>query len=268
MRTLGGGTSATALLHGITGSGDIFGAGYDRLARDSRMVVPDLLGFGASLDLDREDFSLEAHLDALDDMLGVLGLDQLPLTVVGHSMGAVLALHWAARRPAVHKVVTLCAPLYISSDEVARHLSEMGWLEKLFALETPLATRTCALMCRYRWWAQWLAVVISPQWPVPIARQGVLHTWDAYLGGMNGIIQRSGWLQVLDRLDAAHVPVLMLEGARDPVPVAGRTAALADRFARVETREHPRAGHDLPVSHPGWCAGLVDAGLLAAKRRS
>jgi pimeloyl-ACP methyl ester carboxylesterase len=102
VRTLGEGDDAVVLLHGLTGSGDGFGGGFGVLASASQLVIPDLLGFGASMDVDRTDFSLEAHLSALDEMLAALDLDDAPLTVVGHSMGAVLALHWPRRdRPPV-----------------------------------------------------------------------------------------------------------------------------------------------------------------------
>ncbi len=260
VRELGSGSPATVLLHGLTGSGDWFGAGFDPLADHGRLVVPDLLGFGRSMDLARQDFSLDAHVAALDEMLDDLGLAEEPLTVVGHSMGAVLALHWASRRPNTARVVALCAPLYRSRDEAARHIARMGLLEKLFALETPTARLTCAFMCEYRGLAQWISVAVSPQWPVPLARQGVLHSWESYLGGMNGIIQRPGWEEALQALDGKEVPVLLVNGANDPVPVRGRAEELADRFASVHSIEHPVAGHDLPASYPAWCTPLIRQG--------
>ena len=75
VRVLGDAEPTTVLLHGLIGSGDVFGAGFDPLADHGGLVVPDLLGFGASMDLAREDFSLAAHLDALDAMASALGLD-------------------------------------------------------------------------------------------------------------------------------------------------------------------------------------------------
>ncbi len=253
------------LCHGLTGSGDGFGGGFDVLASACRLIVPDLLGFGGSMDLDRSDFSLEAHLRALDEMLAALGLDDAPLTVVGHSMGAVLALHWASSRPTTRRVVSFCGPLYTSHEEAARHIRRMGLLERFYALETPLAERTCALMCEYRVLAQWVAVAVSPEWPVRLARQGVLHTWTSYLGGMNGVIQRAGWLQALEALEAAQVPVVLADGAHDAVPVTERNLRLAERFRCVEAIQHPEAGHDLPVAYPDWCIRIIDPAAATAR---
>jgi len=257
VRVLGDAEPTTVLLHGLIGSGDVFGAGFDPLADHGGLVVPDLLGFGASMDLAREDFSLAAHLDALDAMASALGLDGAPLTVVGHSMGAVLALHWAARRERVCRVVAFCAPLYRDEEEARAHIGALGFLERLFALESPLARRTCALMCEHRGLAQWVAVAISPQLPVRLARHGVLHTWSAYLGGMNDIILHAGWQDALARLDTRGVPVVLAEGAVDPVPVVGRSRELQRRFRCVARASHPEAGHDLPVPYPDWSARLI-----------
>jgi pimeloyl-ACP methyl ester carboxylesterase len=257
VRVLGEGARAVVLLHGLTGSGDGFGAGFDVLAEDATLVAPDLLGFGGSMSLTREDFSLEAHLDALDAMLADLGLDDVPLTIAGHSMGAVLALHWAARRSNCRRVVTFSAPLYCDSAEARAHVAQMGLLERFFALETPLAAWTCALMCRYRHAAAWAAVALSPEWPVSLARQGVLHTWRSYLGGMNEIIIDAGWEKAVAELNAAGVPVLLTQGRDDPVPVQGRGEELARRYEVVETLVHPVAGHDLAVSYPDWCVPLL-----------
>lgn len=73
-----------------------------------------------------------------------LGLDDGPLVVAGHSMGGVLALHWAAHRPNTRRVVAFCPPLYSDLDEANRHIREMGRREPLFALEGRVARLACA----------------------------------------------------------------------------------------------------------------------------
>lgn len=257
VRVWGTGGCPTVLLHGIAGGGDVFGAGFDRLAADARLIIPDVLGFGESMGSESGDFSLAAHLDALDAMAADLGFDDGPLTVAGHSMGALLALHWAARRADVRRVVTFCAPLYRTTEEADRHIRSMGWLERLFALETPLARWTCAWMCAHRELAQWIAVAVSPQWPIHLSRLGVHHTWSSYLGGMNAVIRSSSWLTALELLVERGVPVSMANGARDPVAVPGRAEQLASELATVDTHTHPVAGHDLPISDAAWCADLL-----------
>ncbi len=252
VRAFGSGDRVMVLLHGITASGDIFGAGWDPLGAEGQVVIPDILGFGRSMDETASDFSLEAHLGALEAMLAGLGLNERPLTLVGHSLGGLLALHWAARSPQVEKVVALCAPLYASAVEADERIAGMGWLERVFALEGRAAETMCAWMCRHRTSAAWLMVALEPQWPVIIARYGVRHTWASYLGAMNGVIRRGRWEKPLQQLEARNVPVVLADGARDRVPVPGRAADLAARHANVRRVIHPTADHELPITHPGW----------------
>jgi pimeloyl-ACP methyl ester carboxylesterase len=259
-RVVGTGAPATVLLHGIVGCGDFYGASYDRLADGRRLVVPDLLGFGDSyLSASPAGYDLDAHLDALDEMATALKLDG-PLTIAGHSMGAALALHWAARRGTqVQKVIAMSAPLYLSPAEGRSHIRGLGRLEAMMALDTPLARSSCAWMCRHRTTASWVAVAFRPELPVPLARRGVLHTWPAYLATMEHVVLHSEWQAALSTLSEARVPVLLAAGECDPVPVPGRTTQLTKQYPTVTSALHPTAGHDLPLVDPAWCVPLLAA---------
>lgn len=259
VRHVGTGASATVLLHGIVGCGDYFGAAYDSLAHDRRLVVPDLLGFGDSYRArSTAGYGLDAHLDALDEMATARQLSGA-LTVVGHSMGAVLALHWAARRRTqVERVIALSAPLYLSTEEGLSRVRDMGLLEAAMALDTPLARATCGWMCRHRATASWVATALKPHLPVTVARRGVLHTWPAYLAAMQDIVLGSPWPAALSALTEAGIPILFAAGGRDPVPVPGRIDGLVADHPTVSSATHPTAGHDLPLAQPAWCRALID----------
>jgi pimeloyl-ACP methyl ester carboxylesterase len=259
VRTTGDGDRAVILLHGLTASGDYFGAEYDRLADHAQLVIPDLLGFGRSLDPRRSDHSLEAHLAALDLMARELRLDGRELTVVGHSLGALLALHWAARRLDVRHVVCFSTPLYVDAQEADERIAAMGRIERLFAPQGPAARALCGWMCRHRAIAQWIAVAVEPRWPVAITRMAVRHSWASYTGAMNSVIRHGGWETPLRALEAAGVPVLLADGAVDPVPVRERAAGVAGRHRNVTAAAHATAGHQLPITHPTWCVNLVAA---------
>lgn len=51
-RTFGSGRDTILLLHGLGATGDYWGAAYDALGENHRVLIPDLLGFGRSLDED------------------------------------------------------------------------------------------------------------------------------------------------------------------------------------------------------------------------
>lgn len=126
VRVFGRGEVVILLLHGMVASGDTFGAAYNILGQRARVVVPDLLGFGGSMDTVGPS-DAAAHVAALDAALEALDLSQLPMVLVGHSMGAGLAIRWAAAHPdRARGVITFGAPLYLSNAEAAERLGAMG----------------------------------------------------------------------------------------------------------------------------------------------
>lgn len=257
VRTFGSGETVVLLLHGMAGAGNFFGAAFGRLGDSARVVIPDLWGFGGSM-LPPGPVRGEDHLDALDAMVAALGLGEKTLIVVGHSMGGPLALRFAARhRDRVRAVITLCAALYRDSAEADARIALIGPFEALFAGDGRLPELLCGWVCRHRTTAGWLAVALRPALPAPVARAGVRHTWDSYRGALDGLLRSPEWEPALQRLAAAGVPVVLVEGGADPVPVSGRAAMLAATGLDVRYVRRKRATHLLPLSDGEWCAALI-----------
>ncbi|MGH3843813.1 MAG: alpha/beta fold hydrolase [Pseudonocardiaceae bacterium] len=248
VRAFGTGDPVIVLLHGLVAAGNCFGAGFDRLGACGTVVVPDLLGFGGS-PAPPGTFTPAAQLDALTDMINGLGLSGCPIVVAGHSMGSVIALRWAAQGPGqIRGIVAFCPPLYRTRFETDARIREMGRMAAFLAGDGPLPRALCDWMCRHRSAASWLAVATQPELPV------VQHSWETYRGSFEAILASPAWEPALRRLAAAAVPITFLEGARDAVPVPGRTAALAATLPHSTHRVHPDADHYLPLTHAAWCA--------------
>lgn len=245
------------LLHGIIASGISWGAAWDALP--GPVVVPDLLGFGRSMHRPTDGYDRADHLAALAPVLPALGLAGRPVVVVGHSLGGVLALHLAASLPDVAGVVAICAPLYGSEEEGLGRIGEADALAKLLAVGD-LSQRICEWMCDHRDLAGVLWPLMAPRWPLPISADGVLHTWPAYIGSLRSLVLESAWEEALGALVSRDVPVHLVEGADDGVPVPGRAAGLEAAHPAVTSEVVGGAGHDLPVSRPAPCTDRV-AGL-------
>ena len=258
VRVFGAGETVILLLHGIIASGDSFGATYDDLGRSARVVVPDLLGFGGSMDT-AGPCDVAGHVAALDAALSALDLDQQPTTVVGHSMGGVLAIRWAATHPGrTRAVLTFGAPLYRTRAEADQRMGALGPMAALLAGTGRAAEAVCAWTCRHRSIASWLAVGSAPDVPVSIARGGVNHTWASYSVSLDSLVRDGGWAPALETLDERGIRVVIAEGARDPVPVPGLADLLAQKLASVRYEIHQSTDHMLPLSDPDWCRALIE----------
>ncbi len=242
-------TSSALLLHGLVATGDVFGQTADRLARDRRVVVPDLLGFGRSLDEARSDFSTEAHLDALDALVDGACPDG-PISIGAHSMGSALALRWAARHPdRVERVVCLGAPTW-PSPEAARHgLGSLGAMSRAFILDERVARRVCHLNCAHRTLAGVLGALAAPRWPIPISRQSSLHTWPAYHQSLLDQVVGCPWEELLGDLDRAGIPVTLVRGRRDGIGDAAFARAVTDGLD-LASLVVVDGDHTLPAAEP------------------
>jgi pimeloyl-ACP methyl ester carboxylesterase len=153
-RVLGAAGAPVVLLHGQAGSGRYWGAAWDQLATQHRVVVPDLLGFGASPRPDSS-YDAEAHADAVLSCLDELGIGD-PALLVAHSMGCVVALRLATRAPdRVAAVVAFGAPIYRDAESAWNRLGKQG------------SSPGCS-----RWTPPWprpctaLSAVVHRGWPV------------------------------------------------------------------------------------------------------
>lgn len=257
VRVFGDGGPVLVLLPGIAASEAFFGAGYDRLGEVATVVVVDPLGFGSSVDdgVDADSFALAEHLAAITAALKELHLDGRPVTVAGHSMGAALAIHWAAVTGAdIRTVIAFDAPLYRTPVEAKERVRHLGWFEALLSTG-PLAHAVCEWMCRHRSAAAVLAVAINPTLPTAIARDGVRHTWPSYIQSFEALVADDRWTEAVEKLSDRGVPLMLVDGAADPVPVPGRARELAE-FPGVTARTH-RGAHDLPLTSAAWCSNLL-----------
>ena len=92
------GENGTPLLcvHGITGNAFSFQALADDLSKDSRVIAYDLRGRGDS-DKPESGYGIATHAEDLSELIGALELNR-PV-IIGHSLGAMIGVYFAAHYP-------------------------------------------------------------------------------------------------------------------------------------------------------------------------
>ena len=131
---------ALLFIHGLGGSWRYWRRGLDTIRTHHRVYLPDLLGFGRS-PKPRSDYSLRAHVEALAPLLEDA---DGPLTIVGHSMGALVALGLYARFPdRVTRVILIGLPYFPTRAIAEAGLAGVALMNRLAIKRSWLAPGVC-----------------------------------------------------------------------------------------------------------------------------
>ncbi len=253
VRTTGTHGIPIVLLHGLASSGLVWGHHFEVLGRDHRLIVPDLYGFGDSVTRAPTGFGPEDHVEHVVACLQALGADDEPVVVVGHSMGALIALRLAATHPdRVRAVVGFAAPLYRTPADAAAHIGGIDPLAKMFVLETTTAYRACQWVCEHRTAAGLLSQLLRPDLPGAIARDGVRHTWPSYSESLQRVILAADSRELLERIEA---PVHLVAGGADRVCPQKSFDGLDGRHLHREV--WPGIDHHVPLLAPKRCVATI-----------
>lgn len=232
------------LLHGLGATGAYFGDFYDGLARQRRVVLVDLLGFGHSIDEQRTKFGVDAHVKALDDAVVALDLDDTRVVLAAHSMSAAVALTWADRnRDRTEHLYLWAPPIYQNPADARNAAKQYGLMTRLFLLDTKWAERACHLSCTNRELSGWMMALAGPKWPTAVSRSASEHTWEAYHLSLRNLVIDFRWARALP----ASAPVTIFRGSDDPIGDAPYTATIAGSATIIVV---PGGDHHLPVQHP------------------
>jgi pimeloyl-ACP methyl ester carboxylesterase len=226
-RTAGQGP-VVLLVHGMAGSSMTWRRIIPALARHFTVIAPDLLGHGESGKPRRGEYSLGAQANFLRDLLHVVGHQRA--TVVGQSLGGGVAMQLAYQFPERCERLVL-----VGSGGLGR---EVNLLLRLLSL--PGAEYVFPLVCT-PWmrdagnvFASWfyrvglrVAPAIEEVWR-SYASLADADARKAFFRTLQAVVDLGGQsVTATDRLYlTAHLPTLLVWGARDPfIPVSHAVAA-------------------------------------------
>jgi len=237
--TEGGDGPPLLLVHGFPLDHTMWAGQLAELARQARVLAPDLRGFGHS-EAEGEIVRMEQYADDLAAMLDARGIRE-PVVFCGLSMGGYIAWPFFRRhRPRLRGLI-LCDTRAAADTEMAararlanaqRVLAEgVGFLaeamlEKLFTAET-VERRPELVEATRR-----VIVAASPQ--------GVA----AALRGMAARPDASAWLPEID------LPTLVICGREDAITSVEEMRGMAARLPQARFVEIAGAGHMSPLEQP------------------
>ena len=250
------------LVHGLGGSAANWCELIPLLAERHRVVAPDLPGHGGSEPLPAVS-GLQPFADRVAAVMEREGIDRAP--VVGHSLGGLVVLRLALRRPEFVSAIVRAGAAGLSLGGV--------WLRNLLTAVTivrpgRLAGRHRSLVARSPLLRRLVFGVVSVADPVGLADTAV----DGFLAGqVLHTDTASAWRALRDddprqELERIACPTLVLWGATDAQLPLDDAFEYARRL-RAPLRTIAGCGHLLIGERPAACADAIEAFLSVDRTR-
>lgn len=252
--TLGNGGETIAFLPGHGATTRYYASRVAPLAASHRLVLVDLLGFGRS-PKPWVRYTVDRHIAELRRSLASAG----PLTLVGHSLGARLAVTYAARYPEqVKQLILLGLPYFAGDGEALRHFANGKWPGSWLSTRRTLTAAACVVVrrCLYPWLPR-----LDADMPKDVVEDVRLHHWQSDVSTL--------WECVYDydlTADAARLrtelPVLCVHGSLDTsAPLAG-TRQFAAAHPNTTVRVLAGVDHHPLLRAPQRCVREIAAAML------
>ena len=251
-RTGHGARDGLVVLHGLggdhSGLGDMAG-----LLRGVDLILPDLPGYGDTAPLSQP-HTLVNYADTIEDFRIALGLRRFHL--LGHSLGASIALLYAARHPVALRSLCLLNPV------TAAHGLTAALGQAYFRIAARLPARLASL-----WMASKPAVYVTDAailttWDWQVRRRILRQDYVNYRkASVRAMIESflSYYQTDFDALAGAiSCPTLLVTGSRDGLAPPSAIERLSEMIRSGPARIVPGGGHLLPVERPGETAELVN----------
>ena len=253
LNVLRSGTSGPTLvfLPGLGGTTRYWQGRLGALEQSHRLLMVDPLGFGDS-PKPWTRYTIDRHIEALYQTLK----GERTFTLVGHSMGTLLSVAYAARHPEqVERLVLLSLPYFGGKDKAIEYFRtgpRMNW----FLTNMTLAAIICILSRRV---FAWLVPYLQPDLPREVAADIVKHSWRSFTSSLWEVIYNYD----VDRDAGAlstRIPVFCLHGDRDATAPLDGVLDLARGRPNWKVQVLPGVDHHPLLRAPEGCQRAIASG--------
>lgn len=211
----GQGDPPLVLLHGLFGSHRYWDPLIGDLSSQYKVITVDLLGFGESPMPDTE-YTVIQHINYLKTSVDTVIASDKKRVLMGHSMGAILALNYAQMFPnQISGIMLINPPTVSSSDEIKNHLQDSTSSLMLKITFDPFWGKlVCKIHELFPNIYYPIIRLIEPDLPAVVAGDSLQHTWESFSRSFEHVLHRQDF-SVLIR-SVGDIPILMISSRNDP----------------------------------------------------
>ena len=218
------------MIHGIASSSVTFHHLVPLLEPDHRCITIDILGFGVSPTPEGATYTLAEHAAALDRTIRSLAPRE-PFTLIGHSLGGLIAARYAATHPQeLNRLVLVSSPIYLRPAMLgaAADRASMGAYFTLYDYlrSNPGFTRRTAAA---------LATIA----PIKNVLELTEQNWVPFMLSLQNAIESQ---TTLDDVSRVRVPIDVIYGSLDPF-LAPSGLAIVQQLRLVTMHRVSGVGH-------------------------
>ncbi len=256
--TRGQGEETLVFIPGLGGTTRYWGPRLAPIEHRYRVVLVDLLGFGRS-PKPWTRYSVARHVDALHEVLGGLG----PVSIVGHSLGALLTVAYAARYPDQVRAMTLIGMPYFGGQRRAYRYMRHGPVKGGFVYTNIVLTMAACIFTRRV--LGWVLPYLVRSVPREVAEDLVKHTWRSSTSSLWEVVYRYDAAEDLESLPD-QIGVLCIHGEQDVIAPATAVERLAASRPSWRLRILPGVDHHPFLRDTQACLSLIDAMGCSGKK--
>ena len=195
---------SVVFLHGLASTSATFDLVVPLLTPTHRVISLDLLGFGGSPAPSTATYTLEEHVAAVESTLRSLKISGR-ITLVGHSLGSLIAARYAARNPSLlSHLILVSPPIYLPGETV---------LDPLERFQMEAYRKLHSFMRTNRSFTEAAARAASVLVPMKGGLEVTEKNWRAVSLSLANCIEKQ---TAVTDLAQVRVPVDAIWGTRDP----------------------------------------------------
>lgn len=241
-RITGTGPRKIIMLHGLAGTLNYWKRGLPLADATFTLYMIDLLGFGDSPKT-RSEYRLEEHLSTIEKIVMEEQLNDGQTLVLGHSMGALLALALVSRHPEWFAgVILISLPVFRGRQDIRALYAESGTLfEKLSV------SRFGKVLCMLHpiYYTEWFRPENIPR---DVFYDSKKHTWLSYDRSLEHVVL-NGEITEGAKTSLKNKSMLFFHGDRDLTAPCYRARALAAKFSNSRFLTIPNGDHQIYQTH-------------------